>query len=95
MRNFPTIASYARALIQRVARVDEDGRNIGLPYDKMLRLIRRNFPVVTYPGPHLGKPIRLTVKDLKLIAFHLRQNNSDLRLPFHPPKKRARKRRKS
>ena len=96
VRKITPINRYAATLLLRVVEVDADKRNIGYSYLKILAKIKNKFPTITYGGPHKGKPIRMTIKDLHKIAVSINQNDPTARLPVRPrPRKRRPKRAKS
>lgn len=68
----PTIKDYAVELVTRIDRI-EDGVPLGLPYDRILAMIRDRFPTVTTKGAHFGKPTKMTVKDVQSLVFDLRR----------------------
>ncbi len=69
---------------------DEDGRFVGYTYAEILKRVRRKFRTITYAGPHKGKPIRMTVKQLREIAYALQSTKRNLRLPVRPRSDRKR-----
>lgn len=92
-RKFASVKEYAIHLMVTVADTDEDGRFVGLTYKEILKRIRRRFPTITYSGPHKGKPIRMTVKQLREIAYALQSTKRNLRLPVRPRSDRKRMKR--
>lgn len=82
---YRTIREYATELILRVDRIDVHGRFIGFDYEHIRAAILAKFPVVTYPGPHRGKPTRMTYKELHEMACGL--NRDGVRLPVRPRRK--------
>ena len=92
---FPNVKAYAMHLMLRVVDTDHEGRFVGLSYDKILRKVRLAFPVITYNGPHKGRAIKMSVKQLREVAYAMQSENRNLRLPVRPRSKRqspARKR---
>lgn len=81
-RRFKTIREYAAALLLVERMVDADGRKIGLDYVTIYEHIKKKFPVVTYSGPHKGRPMRMTYKQLRWIATEL--NREGVVLPVRP-----------
>jgi hypothetical protein len=84
-RDYENIRQYARALLLFVCE-QKDGHSFGLDYGMILRLVLKKFPVVTYPGPHRGRPTKISLKELGKIACDL--NRDAVKLPF---RHRARK----
>jgi len=77
-----TIRAYAIELLLRVERIGDDGREVGSSYESIRRkLIRRT---ITYGGPHKGNQCRMTIKELKKIAYALSRDGT--RLPTRPRK---------
>jgi hypothetical protein len=83
-KRYRTIKQYAHALLQRTVRVDEDGRKVGYSYIQILAFIKRRFPTVTYRGPHTGRATRITVEELRQIAWQMWRNDPAVRLPVRP-----------
>jgi len=81
-RKFATIRECAIALLLVEHTVDDDGRKVGLDYDVIREFIKKKFPVITYNGPHKGKPMRMSFKKLRWIATEL--NREGARLPVRP-----------
>ena len=80
-----TIKQYAISLLLlRGVSVDSDNRSTGYSYLQILSKIRRRFPVITYKGPHKGKPIKMVVGDLRKIASRINQDDPAVRLPLRP-----------
>jgi hypothetical protein len=79
-----TVKGYAIALILQSIGTDYEGRNVGLSYREILARIRKAFPIITYNGPHKGQPIKMTVKQLREIAYTMQSENRKLRLPVRP-----------
>jgi hypothetical protein len=67
-RKYPTIRKFAEALLRFVNSQDEDGRDRGLDYDTIQRIIIRKFPVVLYNGRHKGEPTRMSRRELYEVA---------------------------
>lgn len=84
-RVYKTIREYAIALILRVDRFDQDGRNVGFDYEYIRDKILAMFPFVTYSGPHKGKQTKMTYKELHEITCSL--NRDRIRLPLRPRRK--------
>ena len=74
-----TIKQFAISLL--LFRAD---RNTGYSYLQILSKIKRRFPVITYKGPHKGKPIKMVVGDLRKIASRINQDDPAVRLPLRP-----------
>jgi hypothetical protein len=91
---FKTIKQYAHALLIRAVATDQDGRRVGLCYLEILQRIRKRFPVVTYKGPHTGHPPRITVEELRQIAWAMQRDNSALRLPVRPRHRKTKRKKK-
>ena len=87
-KKFKTIRDFARALLLHICIRDADDRPIGFDYGEVMRLLKRRFPIVTYPGPHRGKPFNMSYKELGKLACEL---NRDYQLPFRPPRPRIKK----
>lgn len=89
-KKFGSVKEYAIHLMLTVDDTDEDGRFVGLTYAEILKRVRRKFPTITYAGPHKGQPIRMTVKQLREIAYALQSTKRNLRLPVRPRSDRKR-----
>lgn len=89
---YPSVKAYAVALMLRVVDADPEGRFVGLSYDKILRKVRLAFPIITYNGPHKGHAIKMSVKQLREIAYAMQSENRNLQLPVRPRSRRQRKR---
>jgi hypothetical protein len=87
-QKFPNVKAYAKHLMLRVMDTDPEGRFVGLSYDKILRKVRQAFPIITYNGPHKGRAIKMTVKQLREIAYSMQSEERNLRLPVRPRSKR-------
>ena len=87
-QQFPNVKAYAKHLMLRIMDTDPEGRFVGLSYDKILRKVRLAFPVITYNGPHKGRAIKMTVKQLREIAYSMQSEDRKLRLPVRPRSKR-------
>lgn len=83
-QRYKTVKGYAVALILQSTGTDYEGRNVGLSYREILRRLHRTFPVITYNGPHKGRPIKMTVKQLREIAYTMQSEDRSLRLPVRP-----------
>lgn len=79
-----TVKGYAVALILQSTGTDYEGRNVGLSYREILARVRKVFPIITYNGPHKGQPIKMTVKQLREIAYTMQSEDRSLRLPVRP-----------
>lgn len=88
---FASAKAYAMHLMLRVEDADAEGRFVGLSYDKILRKVRSAFPIITYNGPHKGKPIKMSVKQLREIAYSMQSEDRTLRLPVRPRSKRRKR----
>ncbi len=89
---FKSVKEYAISLIMETDCSDEDGRFVGYTYAEILRRVKRKFPRITYAGPHKDKPIKMTVKQLREIAYALQSSKRNLRLPVRPRSDRKRTR---
>lgn len=83
--SYKTIREFAIELILRVDKIDRGDRFIGFDYEAIRGFILEKFPVVKYPGPHRGKPTRMTYKELHEISCCLNQDG--VRLPVRPRRK--------
>jgi hypothetical protein len=95
-RKYKTVKEYAIKLLLHPVTLDTGlgTRHIGYSYLQILSKIRQRFPIVIYGGPHKGKPLRMTVKDLQKLACSVNQDDPTARLPVRPRhKKRRRKKR--
>lgn len=81
-KDYRTIRDFSVALLLFARCKDKEDRSIGFDYHEILRLISKKFPVVTYPGPHKGKPSTMRVKDLISIACDV--NRGNVKLPMCP-----------
>ena len=88
MGKYRTIKQCAIAWLLRVVDHDADGRPIGYNYAIILAKVRKQFPVVEYSGPHKGKPFRMSIKELQRVAYDLRRERPDLRLPVRPRRRK-------
>jgi|HubBroStandDraft_1064217.scaffolds.fasta_scaffold323160_2 hypothetical protein len=84
---FSTIRAYAKALLCHVASVDSDGRESGLGYEKILDLLKRQFPIVTHKGPHFGQPMHMTYNELYEVVRLLREDG--ITVPSRPHRLRS------
>lgn len=89
-QRFGTAKRYAIHLVLKEVSRDEDGRRVGLSYAEILSRVRRVFPIITYNGPHKGKPIKMTIKQLREIAYTMQSEDRNLRLPVRPRSNRRR-----
>ena len=94
VRKLKTIKQYAVILLLRCVETDADGRRIGHSYLQILSKIKQRFPIVTYGGPHKGKPLRMTVKDLQKLACSVNQDDPTARLPVRPRHKKHRRKKR-
>ena len=78
---YKSIRDFTIALMLRVDRV-ENGRNIGFDYEHILKSIHRRFPLVTYKGPHMGRPSKMSYDELWEITRYL--NFEGVVLPVRP-----------
>jgi hypothetical protein len=62
---YKTIKSYVLALTLAVVDTDENGRPVGLSYAEIRDLLRAAFPVVPFPGPHMGRATRTSIKHIR------------------------------
>jgi hypothetical protein len=88
MGKYKTIKQCAIAWLLRTVDHDADGRPIGYNYAHILAKVRQQFPVVEYSGPHKGKPFRMSIKELQRVAYDLRRERPDLRLPVRPRRRK-------
>lgn len=88
---YGTIKNYASYLIVLTVDTDDEGRFVGLSYTQILKRIRRAFPKIKYNGPHKGKPTKMTIKQLREIAYSMQSNNRKLHLPVRPRSEREKK----
>lgn len=93
---FKNAKEYAHHLFLATVSVTEWGRPVGYTYEQILEMVHQRFPIITNPGPHQGRPIRMTVKQLREIAYSLQGSNRSLRFPIRPRSPRGpRKEKKS
>ena len=85
---FLSAKRYARELTLWITSQDDCGRNVGLSYDAILELVRERFPIITYTGPHKDQPIKMSVKQLREIAYVMQGEDRGLRFPVRPRSKR-------
>jgi hypothetical protein len=90
-KQWGSVKEYANALLLRKVNEDEDGRSVGHTYRQILTRLRQRFPVIEYSGPHKGNPIRMTIKQLREIAYTMQSNDRTLRLPVRPRSDRKKK----
>jgi|SRR6185369_8766432 len=88
---YTTVKDYAKHLMLKIVDTDDDGRFVGLSYGQILQRIRTKFPTITYNGPHKGRPIKMTVKQLREIAYTMQSVDRTLRLPVRPRSDRKKK----
>lgn len=91
-RRYPTIKACASALLLQTAYIDENGRKVGFSYEKILSHVKRLHPVISYQGPHVGGPSKMTIKGLREIAYIMQRDDLTIRLPVRPRRKRGKKR---
>jgi hypothetical protein len=89
-KQWSSVKEYAVALMLQIVDTDDEGRFVGLSYDRILRRVRNKFPIITYNGPHKGRAIKMSVKQLREIAYSMQSENRNLRLPVRPRSKRHR-----
>lgn len=77
------IRTYAEELLMVVVHVKDDGLKIGMSYADILAKVKERYPTVPTPGPHFGKPPKITVKELQFITSRLRERGI---FPPHRPR---------
>lgn len=92
-KQWPSAKAYAVELMFQIEDADQEGRFVGLSYDYILKKVRSKFPVITYSGPHKGRQIKMSVKQLREIAYSMQSENRNLRFPVRPRSKRRVKKR--
>jgi hypothetical protein len=83
-----SMRARAMQLLETIDHLDADGRPVGLNYDQIRAALVQEFPVVTTPGLHFGKPTAFAFKELHAIACELRRSGEIL-----PIRQRCRRRR--
>ena len=84
MSAYPSVKAYVKVLmLQAVSRTDY-GRAIGLSYGQMLELVRKEFPVNRHPGPHVGKPLRMSIKQMREIVYDVQAEDRSILMPVRP-----------
>jgi hypothetical protein len=83
---YDTIRLFTITLLRFVNSKDEDGRDRGLDYETIHRMILRKYPVVFYSGPRKGKPTLMTRRHVYEIARLLKLGGERLPSRFTAPR---------
>jgi hypothetical protein len=84
-QDFPNIKAYIiKHLMVAVVGCDLDGRPVGYSYRQMRELILKKFPVNAYPNSYVGKPPRVSIKNIREVCYDAQSIDRTIRLPKRP-----------
>jgi hypothetical protein len=83
-----TVKARAIELLLQIDHIDREGCSIGLPYAEIEAILKREIPIIEYPGPHRGKPNAISVKEIQKFAYSLFWEDG-IRVPRRPRKRPA------
>jgi hypothetical protein len=87
-QKFQTVKSLIEHLALETVSFSADQRPVGHTYGAMLAIIQKRFKRIEYPGPHLGKPLRLSIRQMRNVCYDLQANRRELKFPSRPRAKR-------